>query len=170
MAVKTKMANPNLPLQDALEAGGFVFTKDPNSNGMIDLDGTSLVQRKNNLCRRLRLEKEEQIARPPAPVDSVTSTTAAIPTNFGLPTLPLPAHSQGASFVTGMAPQMQSGPALPSISDMGMASLANLQDFFKFPAAPANNNNNFNTGLSNTFTPSNQVMKPLYKANKMFFF
>ena len=64
MAVKAKMANTNLPLQDALEAGGFVFVKDPNSNGMIDLDGTSLVQRKNNLCRRVRLEKEEQMTPP----------------------------------------------------------------------------------------------------------
>ena len=122
MAVKAKMANPSLPLQDALEAGGFVFVKDPNSNGMIDLDGTSLVQRKNNLCRRIRLEKEEQITPPPVPIDTVSSTTnnVAAASHFSMPMPPL--HStnfQGASFATAMAPQIQMG----SITGGGMPNM-----------------------------------------------
>ena len=109
MAVKAKMANPNLPLQDALEAGGFVFVKDPNSNGMIDLDGTSLVQRKNNLCRRVRLEKEEQITPPPGTVLSAFMTDNNN-NNNSAPGFAMPSTNfQGLSFATtaaALAPQM----------------------------------------------------------------
>ena len=52
-AAKAKMDDPSLSLLDALVVGGFVF------NGKkVDQDGISLRQRTNNLCRRIRLEKE----------------------------------------------------------------------------------------------------------------
>ena len=60
-AVEAKINDPKLPLYDALVVGGFVFKDDPTvKDGMIDLDGTTLAQRKNNLCRRIRLEKEKR--------------------------------------------------------------------------------------------------------------
>ena len=60
-AVDAKIDDPTLPLYDALVVGGFVFRDDPSvKNGMIDMDGTTLSQRKNNLCRRVRLEKEKR--------------------------------------------------------------------------------------------------------------
>mmetsp|Transcript_7921 Transcript_7921/g.22060 ORF Transcript_7921/g.22060 Transcript_7921/m.22060 type:complete len:291 (-) Transcript_7921:29-901(-) len=126
MAVKTKMANPDLPLQDALEAGGFVFVKDPNSNGMIDLDGTTLVQRKNNLCRRIRLEKEEQITPP------LANTNVA----FAMPPLPS-TNFQGESFATAMVPQMQMSSTIGM--DTSMSGGVDLQDY-KLPAAAAPTN------------------------------
>ena len=59
-AVEAKMDDPTLPLYDALVIGGFVFKEDPSiKDGMVDLDGTTLAQRKNNLCRRIRIEKEK---------------------------------------------------------------------------------------------------------------
>ena len=146
MAVKAKMANPNLPLQDALEAGGFVFVKDPNSNGMIDLDGTSLVQRKNNLCRRIRLEKEEQITPPPDAIDAVASTNnVAAASQFSMPMPPLPSTNfQGASFATAMAAQMQVGSTTGVGMPSNMGGVVNLQDF-KLPSAPANDSSNTGT-------------------------
>ena len=60
-AVDAKIDDPSLPLYDALLIGGFVFRDDPSvKNGMIDIDGTTLSQRKNNLCRRVRVEKEKR--------------------------------------------------------------------------------------------------------------
>mmetsp|Transcript_13871 Transcript_13871/g.39865 ORF Transcript_13871/g.39865 Transcript_13871/m.39865 type:complete len:609 (-) Transcript_13871:42-1868(-) len=59
-AVQAKTDDPQLPLYDALVIGGFIFRDDPTvKDGMVDLDGTTLAQRKNNLCRRVRLEKEK---------------------------------------------------------------------------------------------------------------
>ena len=59
-AVEAKMGDPTLPLYDALVIGGFVFKEDPSiKDGMVDLDGTTLAQRKNNLCRRIRIEREK---------------------------------------------------------------------------------------------------------------
>ena len=154
MAVKAKMANPNLPLQDALEAGGFVFVKDPNSNGMIDLDGTSLVQRKNNLCRRVRLEKEEQITPPPG---TVLSTFMADNNNnnnsaaaFAMPS----ANFQGLSFATttaALAPQMQMQMGTSGIDFQHGSILTNdFQDYmYKLPVAaavPTNNTGTFQQG------------------------
>jgi len=60
LAVKAKQNNPKMKLYDALVAGGFVFTKDPETKDMLDQEGTSLTQRKNNLCRRIRIEKQKQ--------------------------------------------------------------------------------------------------------------
>lgn len=152
MAVKAKMANPNLPLQDALETGGFVFVKDPNSNDMIDLDGTSLVQRKNNLCRRIRLKKEEQITPPPAPIDTVASTNnVAAASQFSMPMPPLPSTNfQGTSFATAMAPQMQMGSTTGVGMPNNMGGVVNLQDF-NLPATPSNNNNNNNMNQNGNF-------------------
>ena len=156
MAVKAKMANPNLPLQDALEAGGFIFVKDPNSNGMIDLDGTSLVQRKNNLCRRVRLEKEEQIN---PPLGTVLSTFMADNNNnnnnnnsaaaFAMPS----ANFQGLPFATTTAalapqvPQMQMGTG--GIDFQHGSILTNDFQDYKLPvaaAAPTNNAGTFQQG------------------------
>lgn len=52
-AAQAKMDNPSLTLFDALVIGGYVF-----NDKKIDQDGTTLRQRTNNLCRRIRLEKE----------------------------------------------------------------------------------------------------------------
>jgi len=159
MAVKAKMANPNLPLQDALEAGGFIFVKDPNSNGMIDLDGTSLVQRKNNLCRRVRLEKEEQINPPPGTVlstfmaDNNNNNSAAA---FAMPS----ANFQGLSFATttaALAPQVPQVPQMQMQMQMGTSGidfqhgsiLTNDFQDYKLPvaaAAPTNNAGTFQQG------------------------
>ena len=130
MAVKAKMANPNLPLQDALEAGGFVFVKDPNSNGMIDLDGTSLVQRKNNLCRRVRLEKEEQITPPPGTVLSTSFATTA-------------------AALAPQVPQMQMQMGTSGIDFQHGSILTNDFQDYKLPvaaAAPTNNAGTFQQG------------------------
>lgn len=55
--VKAKIRTPNLSSYDALKAGGFEFPeaeKGTNPNNVIDSDGVSLQQRKNQLSRRLR--------------------------------------------------------------------------------------------------------------------
>ena len=62
-AVRAKQDDPDLSLYDALISGGFSFTK--NGPGSTDYDffdehDVSLKQRKNNLCRRLKKEKEKQ--------------------------------------------------------------------------------------------------------------
>ena len=57
-AAQAKKNDPDLPLLDALIAGGFVFHKHSLTGETIDLDGISLKQRRNHLCRRLRLDKQ----------------------------------------------------------------------------------------------------------------
>jgi len=61
-AIDARRRNPDISLLDALLAGGFVF---PNmyapgikSSEAKDIDGVSVTQRKNQLMRRLRLDKE----------------------------------------------------------------------------------------------------------------
>ena len=44
LAVKAKQRDPDMKLYDALVAGGFVFTEDPDEREMYDQDGTSLTQ------------------------------------------------------------------------------------------------------------------------------
>ena len=44
LAVKAKQSDPDMKLYDALVAGGFVFTEDPDEREMYDQDGTSLTQ------------------------------------------------------------------------------------------------------------------------------
>ena len=57
-ALELKLANPNMSLLDALVGGGFVFN-DEQGGEVVDTDGVRLAQRKNNLLRRIRLEKEK---------------------------------------------------------------------------------------------------------------
>ena len=52
-AVEARMSDPSLTLLDALVIGGYVF-----NDKKVDQDGTTLRQRTNNLCRRIRIEKE----------------------------------------------------------------------------------------------------------------
>uniref|UniRef100_A0A7R9Z9F9 Uncharacterized protein n=1 Tax=Pseudictyota dubia TaxID=2749911 RepID=A0A7R9Z9F9_9STRA len=59
-AVALKLADPDLPLYDALVSAGYVFHKGPN--GRVDEDGILLRQRTNNLCRRIRRERGKQQA------------------------------------------------------------------------------------------------------------
>jgi len=62
IAVRAKQEDPDLPLYDALVSGGFAFSKGPRQtdNDTIDEDGVSLKQRKNNLCRRLRVDEQKR--------------------------------------------------------------------------------------------------------------
>ena len=57
-AAQAKKNDSDLPLLDALVAGGFIFHKHSITGETIDLDGISLKQRRNHLCRRLRLDKQ----------------------------------------------------------------------------------------------------------------
>lgn len=60
-AVEIRFSDPNVSPFDALLAGGFVFRDDPRkNNAMVDEDGITLAQRKNNLCRRIRRLKERE--------------------------------------------------------------------------------------------------------------
>lgn len=65
-AVEIKLVEPNISLQDALVRGGFTFQPGKNSKGgitdkdLVDNDGITLSQRKNNLCRRLRVENKKK--------------------------------------------------------------------------------------------------------------
>ncbi|KAL9178260.1 hypothetical protein ACHAXT_001804 [Thalassiosira profunda] len=65
LAVETKIANPSMTHADALIAAGYVF---PDVNGpgkklaagaVVDADGVSLYQRRNQLIRRLRLVRKK---------------------------------------------------------------------------------------------------------------
>lgn len=63
-AVEAKQAvGGRISLYEALVAGGFTFTNDSRRENMIDADGITLTQKKNQLCRRLRQEKARQKAR-----------------------------------------------------------------------------------------------------------
>lgn len=56
-AVRAKIRTPDMSSYDALKSGGFDFPvpeKGTNPNDVIDSDGVSLQQRKNQLARRLR--------------------------------------------------------------------------------------------------------------------
>ncbi len=60
-AVSAKLQNPQLPLVTALLEGGFVFPSldEPcvKVSAVLDTDGVTIYQRRNQLLRRLRLEK-----------------------------------------------------------------------------------------------------------------
>ncbi len=61
-AVQAKLEDPDLPLLEALAAGGFVF-EDINKAGVKsseakDKDGVTVYQRRNQLLRRLRKERK----------------------------------------------------------------------------------------------------------------
>ena len=63
-AVEAKLINPELPLISALIVGGFVFPdlakveQAKLKSTVLDVEGISLYQRRNQLLRRLRLAKE----------------------------------------------------------------------------------------------------------------
>jgi len=57
-AVEIRFSDRKVSPLDALRAGGFVFREDPSKNDMVDEDGITLAQRKNNLCRRIRRLRE----------------------------------------------------------------------------------------------------------------
>lgn len=59
-AIEVRLSDPLIPLFDALIAGGYTFTKSQGMQDMVDADGITLQQRKNNLCRRIRSEKKKK--------------------------------------------------------------------------------------------------------------
>jgi len=72
-AVQLKLADPDLPLHDALVSAGYSFHED--ANGRVDDDGISLRQRTNNLCRRIRREREKlKASEQPRPENPSPST------------------------------------------------------------------------------------------------
>lgn len=63
-AVAARMADPDISLLDALIAGGFDYSKDcKNDVTLLDSDGVTLGQRKNQLSRRLRLTRQSMTSR-----------------------------------------------------------------------------------------------------------
>jgi len=59
-AVAAKIADPSLPLEFVLEEAGFSFHEDPETGIIVDEDGIACKQRKNQLCRRIRQEREKK--------------------------------------------------------------------------------------------------------------
>eukprot|EP00562_Extubocellulus_spinifer_P003163 CAMPEP_0178478282 /NCGR_PEP_ID=MMETSP0696-20121128/4579_1 /TAXON_ID=265572 /ORGANISM="Extubocellulus spinifer, Strain CCMP396" /LENGTH=566 /DNA_ID=CAMNT_0020105645 /DNA_START=69 /DNA_END=1765 /DNA_ORIENTATION=- len=71
-AIEARLSDPLIPLFDALVAGGYTFTQSEGMQDMVDADGITLQQRKNNLCRRIRSEKKKrgiEDKAKPAPVE-----------------------------------------------------------------------------------------------------
>jgi hypothetical protein len=56
-AVTARLADPKLSLVDALRVGGFDISSEAEGEHIM-IDGVTLSQRKNQLSRRLRLEKQ----------------------------------------------------------------------------------------------------------------
>lgn len=60
-AVRIKLENPELSLPDVLRMAGFVFTNQDKRRGpKVGPDGVTILQRKNQLCRRLRDERKRR--------------------------------------------------------------------------------------------------------------
>ena len=57
LAVQFKLSNPDMPHKDALLAAGYVFQRVAGKTDLVDQTGVSLSQRRNNLCRRIRIGK-----------------------------------------------------------------------------------------------------------------
>ena len=57
LAVQIKLSNPDMPHKDALLAAGYVFKRVEGKTDLVDQSGVSLSQRRNNLCRRIRICK-----------------------------------------------------------------------------------------------------------------
>ena len=57
LAVQIKLSNPDMPHKDALLAAGYVFKRVEGKTDLVDQSGVSLSQRRNNLCRRIRIGK-----------------------------------------------------------------------------------------------------------------
>jgi len=58
-AVAARLADPNMPLYDALKLGGFEYPADDDAS-CVDSEKVTLGQRKNQLSRRLRLTKKQK--------------------------------------------------------------------------------------------------------------
>lgn len=56
-AVQIRLSFPELPLIDVLELAGFSFISKNESGSLVDTENTTIEQRRNNLCRRVRQEK-----------------------------------------------------------------------------------------------------------------
>jgi hypothetical protein len=106
-AIAVKRADASVSLYGALVAGGFVFKEDSKLNDMVDADGITLTQRKNNLCRRMRLEKrkreietEEKNARHTEPLHADHAVSGPAPI---APDLPSPvAEADAAEALLGL--------------------------------------------------------------------
>jgi hypothetical protein len=59
-AVAARLANPGLLLSEALRIGGFEYPSDDDSN-TVDVEKVSLAQRKNQLSRRIRMARQQQM-------------------------------------------------------------------------------------------------------------
>ena len=59
-SVEARLKDPGMSLLDALRAGGFTFPDGPLNGTAVDSDNVQLGQRKNQLNRRLRLERWRQ--------------------------------------------------------------------------------------------------------------
>ena len=59
-AVQAKIADPSLPLDFVLEEAGFSFREDPETGIIVDQGGIACKQRKNQLCRRIRQERDKK--------------------------------------------------------------------------------------------------------------
>jgi len=63
-AVKARQQDPELPLLAALLQGGFIFPQEPKrgvkDTEVVDTDGVTAKQRKNQLNRRLREERNRK--------------------------------------------------------------------------------------------------------------
>jgi hypothetical protein len=114
-AINAKMNDNSLPLREALEVGGFEF---PPIEGrcaaatVLDSDGVSLAQRKNQLSRRLRQIKAEQAKKGNAH-DGVEGEKAA---------------SVSQQKEDGASTSMKRVGSLDSFSDM-MSNLPGIDDF-----------------------------------------
>ena len=73
-AVSARLANHTLPLLDALREGGFDFPADAGTDtSIVDADGVTLAQRKNQLSRRVRMAKQ-QYHQPTNPSSKLQTT------------------------------------------------------------------------------------------------
>jgi hypothetical protein len=60
-AVAARLSDPDMPLLDALRKGGFDFPAEGGQDStLMDADGVTLGQRKNQLSRRLRLARQTE--------------------------------------------------------------------------------------------------------------
>lgn len=74
----TRLTNPSISLFDALCAGGFCFPQG-EYNFAKDSENVSLKQRKNQLCRRLRIARQNLVRDGCLPSDEVHSETFSGP-------------------------------------------------------------------------------------------
>jgi hypothetical protein len=72
-AVSARLANPDISLLQALRDGGFDFPAEGgHDTTLLDADGVTLGQRKNQLSRRLRLARQTMDETKPIPRSATT--------------------------------------------------------------------------------------------------